>query len=771
MTDGILQGIRVLDLASGIAGRVAALLLAESGADVVKVESSEAAQNTQSPGRLTWDRSKRSVGLDVETADGREQLEALLSAADVVIHEYGPTKARDLGLDDAALAERHPTLVACSVLAWPANHPDADRPVDELLAMARLGICDEQLPMDREGPVFIRFPLGSWGAVYLAAAGVIARLMVRLDTGRGGPAHTSLVQGALVPMGMHWARSETPSVPMAVGMPKHGRGSQATLVECSDGVWVHLMKCPDGAPLMQKAFAEMGEANVAAANEAAGASNFGYPNMGANIVAMRTRPSQEWLADFWANDIAAQPAMNFGDVLDDEQSRANSYVIEVDDPREGKITVPGLPLTIDPPQQVQRPAPDPGQHTAEILAEWAVSPKSQATTALPAATASSARSSGTAGPDRRWPLDGLKVLDLGNYLAGPYAPMLLADLGADVIKLESTAGDSMRPTGWAFAGCQRGKRSIALNLKSPDTRPALEALVRWADVVHHNLRMPAARKLGLDYDTLREINPNLVYCHTSSYGPIGARADWPGYDQLFQAQCGWEALGAGAGNPPMWHRFGFMDHQCALSSVVATLLALYEQRRTGRAQAVAGSLLGAGVLTTSETYRRSDGSLAPFDTLDHDQTTRSNGARIVQVSDGWVAIAPATTADLDATCQIAGVSDQSAIAAALATRSVSDVIAALEGGGVPVEEVRENQKDAFFDSPANRAAGLVAEYRQADWGMMLQPGAMWFFGDLGVRLELAPPGLGEHTAAVLAEMGIDDTEVQRLVAEGSAVVS
>jgi crotonobetainyl-CoA:carnitine CoA-transferase CaiB-like acyl-CoA transferase len=682
-------------------------------------------------------------------------LATLLSAADVVIHEYGPRRAAELGLDDTSLAQRYPRLITCSVLAWPANHPDADLPVDELLAMARLGICDEQMPMNREGPVFIRFPLGTWGAVYLAASGIMARLLVRESSGRGGAAHTSLVQGALVPMGMHWARAETPSELFALGMPKLGRGSQATLMECADGRWIHLMKCPDGAPLMQKAFAEMGEAAVAAANEAAGDSNFGYPNRGANIVALKLRPSGEWLADFWANDIPVQPALDFGDVFEDEQARINGYVVEVDDPVRGPITVAGRPLTIDPPQQIRRLAPAPGEHTDEVLTEWGADPVSVG--------------AGTGGAPDRWPLQGLKVLDLGSYLAGPYAPMLLADLGAEVIKVESTTGDAMRFSGWAFAGCQRGKKAVALDLKSPEARPAIEALIKWADVVHHNMRMPAARKLGVDYDTVKQINPDVVYCHTSSYGPTGPRADWPGYDQLFQAQCGWEAIGAGDDNPPMWHRFGFMDHQCALSSLLATLLALYEQRRTGRTQAVAGSLLGAGVLTASETYRQANQSLAPYATLSHDQTALSSGPRIVSAADGWIAIAARTPEQRAAAVASLGADDAEGIAAAVAGQKVAEVLERLTNAGVPVEEVRLNQRDAFFDSPANRAAGLVAQYRQAEWGAMLQPGAMWYFGDLGVRLELAPPALGEHTVSVLTELGFSPADVATLIDNGTAV--
>jgi crotonobetainyl-CoA:carnitine CoA-transferase CaiB-like acyl-CoA transferase len=101
--------------------------------------------------------------------------------------------------------------------------------------------------------------------------------------------------------------------------------------------------------------------------------------------------------------------------------------------------------------------------------------------------------------------------------------MLMADLGADVIKLETTTGDMMRHVERVFAGCQRGKRDIALDLKKPESREILERIVGWADVIHHNIRMPAAIKLGIDEPTLRKINPKMVYCHTSSYGPIGPR--------------------------------------------------------------------------------------------------------------------------------------------------------------------------------------------------------------------------------------------------------
>ena len=126
---------------------------------------------------------------------------------------------------------------------------------------------------------------------------------------------------------------------------------------------------------------------------------------------------------------------------------------------------------------MRRFAPELGQHTDEVCNEW----KRRAPE----------RSAPTTGAELRWPLEGVKVVDAGAFLAGPLGPMLLADLGADVVKVEPPGGEGMRWVEWSFFGCQRGKRGVALDLKSPAARPAIDALLAEADVLHHNLRMPA----------------------------------------------------------------------------------------------------------------------------------------------------------------------------------------------------------------------------------------------------------------------------------------
>ena len=287
----------------------------------------------------------------------------------MLVHELGPTAAGAAGLDDASLAARHPNLIVSSVLSWPANHPDADRPVDETLAMARLGIFDEQLPWLRGGPTYLRFPLGSWGAVYTAASGIVARLISRGRTGVAGPAHTSLVQGAMVPMGMHWSRAETPSPALAAGFPKEGRGSQATIFECGDGEWIHVMGNPMQVPRIAEFVANyVDEGPIPFASTH---PEIEWTNPATALVAnFRTEPRQVWLEEMWANDVPVQPCLPFGDVFDDEQARINEYIVDFDDPVEGRIAIGGKPLTVTPPQRIKGAAPAHGAHTAEVLGEW-----------------------------------------------------------------------------------------------------------------------------------------------------------------------------------------------------------------------------------------------------------------------------------------------------------------------------------------------------------------------------------------------------------------
>ncbi|MGE4652254.1 MAG: CoA transferase [Myxococcota bacterium] len=759
MSEAILSGIRVVDLSSGVSGQVAGLLLAESGADVIKVEPPGGDALRVSAGYRTWNRSKRGVVLDLHDESDLGRLDDLLATSDVLLHSLRPAAAARRGLDDTSLSSRHPQLVFCSVLGYPVGHADAERPGYDILVQARMGLMDEQLGV-RDGPIFLRFPIPTWNAVWLAACGVLARLQARERDGRGGPVHTSLIQGALAPMMQYWARAEKPLPAFAWGLPKN---MMSGLYECGDGRWIHMMGRPEQVseiPLMRETLADLSEAEVERARRDI-AHLAAPPNAVQDparmVAAFRRCPADEWLAVLWASDAAVMPSDPPGRIFSDEQARACGYLADVDDPVLGPVTMAGIPYEVDPPGRVQRPAPTLGEHDAEVFAEVREVEARQG-------TKSEARGTG------RPPFEGLRVLDFGNFLAGPFSPMLLSDLGADVIKLEATTGDMMRPVSRSFCGCQRGKRGIAVDLKHPDSRAIVEALVKDIDVVHHNLRYPAARKLGIDYESLRALNPRLIYCHTSSYGPRGPRADWPGYDQLFQACSGWEVASGGPGNPPIWHRMGTMDHQNAFASLYAVLLALRERERSGRGQFVRTSILGAAVLTASELHRGAGGELPAFPEVDPAQTGISPGYRIFEVEGGWIAVAALAPESFAALLGVAGVEEAEALPGALRVREREELLRALEAANVPAEAVRTGQENGFFERSEHRDAGLAVSYPQSEMGRMEQVGALWNFVNLPLCLDVAPPALGEHTAEILAELGHDKEQITDWVERGVVAI-
>lgn len=340
--------------------------------------------------------------------------------------------------------------------------------------------------------------------------------------------------------------------------------------------------------------------------------------------------------------------------------------------------------------------------------------------------------------------------------------MLLADLGADVIKVEPPAGDAMRRLERTFAGAQRGKRGVALKLGDAATQPVRDALVRWADVVHHNVRLPAARKLGIDAERLLALKPALVCCHISSYGPAGARADWPGFDQLMQASCGWEVACGGTGQPPMWLRFGVGDHLAALASVFAVLLALVQRNRSAAGQSVSASLLGAMLPTQAESLGLADGSATPVAALDALQTGVSDTHRLYRCSDAWIAVSARTPDQCRAFGALAG-SEPVAFFGALAA---SDALARLGAATVPAAPVRENQALPFLDDHAQAEAGLHAHYPHPVYGALQQVGGFWDFHDLPLSLVRAPPALGQHGIEVLDLLGFDAGLAARLQERG-----
>ncbi|HEY6870388.1 MAG TPA: CoA transferase, partial [Novosphingobium sp.] len=687
-----------------------------------------------------------SLALDTGSQEGQAELARLLGAADIFIHDGDADLAGGL-LEPAQLAERFPHLIVGRIGSWPMGHPRAATPMDEDLVLAEAGVFDEQPPIGRDGPGFVRFRLGDGGSAYLCAIGILGRLLSRDRLG-GGRVDTSLIQGAMSSLLMLWNKAEQSTPSLDGG---HIRKVMATIYQCSDGLWMHVMSNPDKVPSMAAGISQMDPEERERLLREFPSPSFNIPSDAVNAVVFRTRTRAEWIAELRENDIAVAPCLALGELYDDEQARINGYAIEVNDPVLGPTTQPGPPIGVQPPAAVRHAAP-PLDSGRDVVAGW-----------TPRAAAGRTSSSGGAGA---LPLAGIKVLDLGNYLAGPLAPMIMADMGADVIKLEVPAGDPLRNVEWAFNGCQRNKRGIAADLKQPEGQAVLKRLIEWADVVHHNLRMPAARKLGLDYEAVSAINPQAIFCHVSSYGPTGPSKDWPGYDQMMQSSCGWEYEGAGEGNRPTWFRFGMMDHQCAMASAIATLIALLQRKADGKGRAVNASLLGAGMMTMRETVRLADGSLTPYARLDHAQMGTSPQRRLFHCADGWIMTVTEADGAHARLLGAMGAADVGALEQAMAARDCATAIAAVRGAGGQAVRATENQREAFLADPDNIAAGLVATFAHPVYRRLDQPGALFSFGNAQVQFRHAPPVIGQSSREILGECGFAPAEIEEMIGRG-----
>ncbi|MDQ1454836.1 MAG: hypothetical protein QOH28_456, partial [Actinomycetota bacterium] len=256
-------------------------------------------------------------------------------------------------------------------------------------------------------------------------------------------------------------------------------------------------------------------------------------------------------------------------------------------------------------------------------------------------------------------LDGVRLIDFGQYLAGPFGPMILGDLGAEVIKVEPVTGDGMRLATKPFFGCQRGKRDIALNIKDPRGLAIALELVRTADVVHHNMTAGVATRLGIDYQACKQVKSDIVYCNTWAYGLEGPLARFGGLDPLYQASSGLEHESAAVheGNVPLYYRFGMCDASNAMLSVVAVLGALYHRKRTGEGQEVWTSLFDGGAIFTSDAHLVG-GVPAPRPHLDKELMGVSATYRLYRTQDDdWICIAAITDDDFRRLCAVVGVDE------------------------------------------------------------------------------------------------------------------
>ena len=369
------------------------------------------------------------------------------------------------------------------------------------------------------------------------------------------------------------------------------------------------------------------------------------------------------------------------------------------------------------------------------------------------------------------PLDGIRVVDLTSYIAGSYAAMMVADLGAAVVKVESLEGDSFRELP-GFFGWNRGKRSIALNLKTPEGRLIVERLAREGDVVMENWRPGVADRLGVGHAQLSALNPRLIYCSVTAFGSTGPYVDRPGFDPILQALGGLMTL-QGFGGPPRYLRTAPTDYFTAALATQAVLAALLVRERTGRGQRIETSLL-RGVMALQ--------SGIAIDYPGKPTLVRENPTyRLYQAGDGeWFFLACGNQSFWVKLCTALGMEEfagdprfaswllrlenNQALLPILEKRFNEkpraewlEILAAHDIPAGPVKSVLE-----FMDDPAVQHHDMVREYDHPEVGRLRVMGQPLVFADTPARDPGPPPTLGQHTDEVLAEIGYDPPAIAEL---------
>jgi len=395
-------------------------------------------------------------------------------------------------------------------------------------------------------------------------------------------------------------------------------------------------------------------------------------------------------------------------------------------------------------------------------------------------------------PAHPGPLAGMRVLELAQIMAGPTCGMMLADLGADVIKVEKLpGGDDARGyrepringVSAPFLMMNRNKRGIALNLKAPQGREILLRLVRNADVLTENYRRGTLEKLGLGYDVLADVNPGLIYCAVSGYGRDGPLFDKGGFDLIAQGFAGLMAVTGEPGRPPVKNGNPVADINAGLLAAVGIAAAYAHKQKTGRGQIVDTSLLEAAL---QQTYWHAAIHFATGESPGPSGSAHLLTApyQAFRASDGWINIGGANQANWERIADVLGHSEWRAdprfatnsarmanlaalttlMDAVLATRTRDDWIARFDAAGVPVGPV--SSIGEALAHPQTLARGMVVDLVHPQAGPTKALGCPIHFSETPTAITRPAPVLGEHTREVLREHGYADGDIDAFVAAG-----
>jgi crotonobetainyl-CoA:carnitine CoA-transferase CaiB-like acyl-CoA transferase len=786
---GILSGLNVVECGEGIAAAFATKMMADLGANVIKVEpvSGDALrrrgpfpQNLADPEKsglfLYLNNNKRGVTLDLAQPDARSTLSKLLSRADLLVHNVHPRVRTEFGLNSDSLSKEFPSLIIAGISPFgdTGRYKDWNAyplTVENAAGMAFLAPGAAQHP---ELPPLKAFGQqaeyqGGLHACFAALAAYYGRL-------KGEPALTIEISeqeclAAMLEMNlMHYtyAGRETSRLGKRLLGPW-------LLADCSDGVI--FMACAEEAQ-WQRLVELMG--NPEWAQEELFKDRL---IRGANADALNLFIN-EWTASWKARDLFLAGQGNripfasvnrMQDIYADDQLNSRDYFAEIDYSGIGKLRMPGPPTKYGVGGwAIRNPAPRLGQHNHEIL-DGELAPKQQLN--IPTVSSRAVNPS--------LPLAGVRILDFTWVWAGPFATLQMAHMGAEVLRIESEKrpcitrmippfADNIPGPNRAgyFNQYNQGKRSVTLNLADPAGLQLAFELVRHCDVVVENFAGGVMQRMGLGYEKLREYRPDLIMISMSGYGQNGPYKNFLGYGPPAAALSGFFSTMGYSGSGPSELGISYMDPNAGISAAVAVMAALVHRNKTGEGQFIdqsqletAIALMGEGLLQYAMTGEE------PQRMGNHDRIMAPhNTYKALGDADRWVSIAVGNEVEWRALCKVIGqpgLADDSRFATLEArkqneneldriitewsiTRDRWDATNALQHAGVAAFPSMSNKDLATNEHLRER--GFAVEVDHSEIGRRTHVGMPWTVRNLSRRVRSAAPLRGADTDSVLSRL-------------------
>ena len=797
-SQGALDGIRVLECGEFAAAPYAAKLLAHLGADVVKIEP-PAGDPVRHRGpfpakkphpergglHLYLDQAKRSVVIDSSRSADRARFRKLVAKADVVIANGSPGSLEKRGLTYDGLREANPRIVVTTITPFGLTGPRRDWTAVEIVEAAAGGwlyispgaLRDPSLPPLKAFGQQADFQ----GGVHAAIA-TLGALFARQRTGRGQHVDVN-VQAAIasnLEMNfMHWTYARR----VASRLGQRALGPWG-IIQLADGPFFVVCVEEDQ---WQRLADYLGRPEWTQweifADRLVRAQN-GDVLMPLLEQALSHLACERAYVELQERRIPCSPIFDMAMLLRSEHLRARDFFVKVDHPDAGPLVYPGAPFRFSrTPWRAIRPAPRLGEHTAEVLQEWGKRRSRKAASDAP-------RSSG-----REAPLAGVRVADFCWVWAGPACTLQLAHLGAEVIRIEAPGrpcitrlippfADDVRGMNRAgyFNQYNQGKKSVGLNLKHPDGLALAKRLVAVSDVVTENFAAGVMERIGLGYEELRKIKPDIVMISFSGYGATGPARNYIAYGPVQVPMIGLASLSGYPGGGPSEVGISYGDPNAGMHAAFAVLAGLSHQRRTGEGQYVDMSQWEAAVGLTAEAFMEytMDGTYPPRQG-NRDVIEAPQGVFRCAGEDEWVALACWSDEQWRELARAMGRDDlaadahlstkagrkrseqmlEAAISEWTGSRSAEEVAQLLQARGVPSYPVLSNRgvaEDVQLD-----AWGAFVDLDHPEARVRRHIGAPWHFSEADVRVRRAAPLLYADTDSVLGELfGCDEGEIRRL---------